>query len=433
VKQARSSYFPQVAASASVSNTWLSENDYRQGRNSALEQTFNAGAAQASAGTFTSQFPVMSALGAYARALADGLAARRSVDNDTAAYSAAFEVQWLLFDGFEREYRYAASKFAHLAQEAGLAEARRLLLEQVAQSYYAACLAREDMAIAKADIEFNQKQLKDAQARRRVGTGSLSDVLNFEVRVNQARATLHARERDYAVSLIGLAALMGLPESVMPEDAELAPLPEETAEELTPPEAEPLVALAIEQRPDVVQSEWTAESAEASAKAARGPFFPTVSASASRSAAVQEDWYGTDDFATTVGIHMSYEFFTGGRNRAALAEAYSRKRETEHLLANAELLAAQDVRNAVEGVVTAQKQLWLQRANASFVQRNRDLVEKEYNAGQASLVRLNEAQRDLISAQGQLAAARVALRQAWHTLRTATAETLELYGLDADD
>ncbi len=36
-------------------------------------------------------------------------------------------------------------------------------------------------------------------------------------------------------------------------------------------------------------------------------------------------------------------------------------------------------------------------------------MEKEYNAGQVSLVRLNEAQNDLVSAMGDLAIARVSM------------------------
>jgi outer membrane protein TolC len=51
-------------------------------------------------------------------------------------------------------------------------------------------------------------------------------------------------------------------------------------------------------------------------------------------------------------------------------------------------------------------------------------VEKEYAAGQTSLVRLNEAQRNLIQAQGWLALARVSLRQAWQGLKAATGEIL---------
>ena len=58
------------------------------------------------------------------------------------------------------------------------------------------------------------------------------------------------------------------------------------------------------------------------------------------------------------------------------------------------------------------------------MQRNRDLVEKGYGVGQESLVRLNEAQRDLNQAMARLASARVSLRQAWYNLRTAAGLTV---------
>jgi len=70
----------------------------------------------------------------------------------------------------------------------------------------------------------------------------------------------------------------------------------------------------------------------------------------------------------------------------------------------------------------------LQRKNAKLVMQNRDLVEKEYQAGQASLVRLNEAQRNLTQAQGRLALARVGLRQAQKNLRASTGRILEPFG-----
>ena len=41
--------------------------------------------------------------------------------------------------------------------------------------------------------------------------------------------------------------------------------------------------------------------------------------------------------------------------------------------------------------------------------------------------RLNEAQRDLIVAQAQLALARVALRFSWYDLQTATGQILETF------
>jgi outer membrane protein TolC len=44
-----------------------------------------------------------------------------------------------------------------------------------------------------------------------------------------------------------------------------------------------------------------------------------------------------------------------------------------------------------------------------------------------SLVRLNEAQRDLTVAQAQLASARVALRVAWYDLQTSTGRILDSF------
>jgi outer membrane protein TolC len=71
----------------------------------------------------------------------------------------------------------------------------------------------------------------------------------------------------------------------------------------------------------------------------------------------------------------------------------------------------------------------LQRVNADLVRENRDLVEKEYLAGQGSLVRLNEAQRDLSTAQSRLALALVSLRQAWYGLQSETGSLAAALGV----
>ena len=54
----------------------------------------------------------------------------------------------------------------------------------------------------------------------------------------------------------------------------------------------------------------------------------------------------------------------------------------------------------------------------------RQWLDEEYRAGQASLVRLNEAQRNLTQAQSQLALARVGLRQTLKNLDAATGRIL---------
>ena len=135
-----------------------------------------------------------------------------------------------------------------------------------------------------------------------------------------------------------------------------------------------------------------------------------------------------DDFGNTVGLYLTYRLYSGGERRARLAEAKFQQREATENLRSTTIGVSADVRDAVASVRSAQFELELQRKNAALVLENRNLVEKEYQAGQASLVRLNEAQRNLNQAQGRLALARVGLRQTLKNLEASTGRILLPFG-----
>jgi outer membrane protein TolC len=425
VRQAWSRYLPTVDANVSGANTWLSENDYRAARNAALAAPFQRFQSLVSGGTggaaaLTPEVIVQSVV--------EGIQGRRAVDNSFENYGAELFASWTLFDGFAREFALAAARYGRDETAAGYAEAQRLLLQAVAQSFFDIQLARENVAIAQADEMFNARQLQEAQARRRVGTGSLSDVLNFEVRVNAAREQLIRTRRDYAVSRIGLAELMALPHGMLPDGTDVAPLEEEPVAEMETPEATEWITYALEHRPDVARNRYTLKRQQANVGIQRSSYFPALNAFASHRADSTEglDW-SDEDFSTTVGVNVSYTLFAGGRNRAQVVEAKAQEREAQLLLNDLENAITADVRRALEGLDAALASLRLQRANAEFVRRNRELVEKEYAAGQGSLVRLNEAQRDLTNAEANLAQARVGVHRALHQFQTATGETLAEY------
>jgi outer membrane protein TolC len=99
-------------------------------------------------------------------------------------------------------------------------------------------------------------------------------------------------------------------------------------------------------------------------------------------------------------------------------------RESQNSLDETLINLRAEISEAVSALASAQEQLILQRSNVELVQQVRDLVAKEYAAGQTSLVRLNEAQKDLVTAQGNLARSLVSMRWAWVSLRVATGEVL---------
>jgi len=393
VKQARATFFPRVDAEASYSCVRLSDNAYLE--NQLLAQVFDPLAVPA---------------------------------NPEDYFDVGITASLLVFDGLAREFTYASARYGEKGSREALMEAARLLLSSVAGGYYAAQLARMNIAIAEADVEFNERLTLEARARRRVGTGSLSDELNFEVQANAARSGLIDARYSYESSLIGLAALLGVPEACLPPNVELAVLPDETPEEMTLPEPGPLFAYAMKHRTDLGQARYGADQARKEVGVARARFFPAVDLAATFNGERADTLaFESDDFGDSLMIRFSYNLFAGGSDAAQYCASKARKRETERTVESLQLTVASEVRTALSLLDTAQQELRLQRSNAKLVHENRDLVEKEYDAGQASLVRLNEAQRDLIRAQSRLALALVSLRKAWFDLKTATAQSLIPY------
>ena len=392
--EARATYWPWLDANASGSRVKLSENTYQQNLAAARLLSMNA-----------------------------------TIEDPEEYYSADLTAYWTLFDGFERRFTNALAQYGEQSSKASLDDARRLLISAVSLSYYSAQLAWANIAIAKADEEFNQRQLADAEARQRVGTGALSDVLNFQVRKNQAITQRINQEYEYEISLYGLSALLGLSESRLPAHVELAKLSPETTPEIRMPTVGEMIATALRNRPDIQQAQLLIKQSESRIKIAQSGYYPTLRlAGTVGGERVDDPAFEVDDFGNSIQLGLTYNLFAGGLTKARVSKAEHIKDEGEKRLQELISSATSEVRSAAALVKTAQTQVALQRENVDLVKRTRDLVEKEYNAGQGSLVRLNEAQRDLTTAQSNLALALVGLRQAWVELETRTGNILASYG-----
>ena len=391
--QTRSQYWPRLDANAAGNRVWLSDRSYEQQLLQARLFDPNA-----------------------------------QIDDPDNIFDAGLYATWVAFDGFARKFRVAQAQFGLVRSQAGSREARRLILAAVARAYYSALLAQESIAIAEADDRFNRRQLEDAQARYQVGVGPLSDTLNFKVRVNSAQSFLIEARRAWETSLYTLAAVLGLENVKLSPALRLTPLASETAADMAIPDTALAVALAAENRPDVAQAQWAVQQSKAAVKVAQAGYYPSVNLMAGVNGSRQEDpSFESEEFGSAIGLELNYNLFAGGLDRARVGEARAARREIESELDRLQIRVSADVRTAIARVIEAQKQVRLQTENAALVTQNRDLVALEFKSGEGTLVRLNEAQRDLNTARGRLAQARVALRQAWFDLKVETGEILSDY------
>lgn len=349
-------------------------------------------------------------------------------DRNQERYGVSLGASWVVFDGFSRKFTNLAAEYGYKGSEFAKRDGQRLLLQLVAESYYNAHLFLYNKQIAEADIAFNKQQLEDAQVRYEQGAGPLSNVLNFEVQINRAKTELLIDNRDYRVALYGLAVLLGSEEARLPESVGLKPLEMIEPSDYYSERVADSLSLSSKYRPDLKQLQARLEQREADIGRARSAYYPTIGLNGSVNGERSEDIYlEEDDFGAAVGMSLSYNLYRGGGDESRIVEARAAKREAIRLYQDQKNQVNKEVRQAYANLELAQEQLDLQRMTTDLVKQTRDLVKDGYDAGQESLVRLNEAQRDLVRTQSNLALALVGLYRFRYNLLTVTGESLSPY------
>ncbi|MCP3923509.1 MAG: TolC family protein [Desulfobacterales bacterium] len=340
-------------------------------------------------------------------------------------YSSSISVTLTLFNGFLNSSNYNYAKLGKKSQVEAEKDARRTLIWSVSQSYYNAQKAKESIRIEEENRAYNQRQLKDAENKKRLGKGSLSDVLNFKIEVNSSNSALIDARKDYKVAMSGLAALLGVDTARFPAQLKLNKLNSEIGKSVLSYDLKGMTEYAISNRPDYKQYEYSVKQAEKSIKIAESGYYPNVSLSYTHGASRYDDMdFNSDDYESNTSISISFNIFSGGLTKANVSEAKALKKETELTLKNAEINIKSDLNDAFDELTAAQEKYDLQKSNVKLLKINRDLVEKEYRAGLKSLVSLNEAQKNFVKSQSQLIQSLVSVKKSIEKINSYTGKNL---------
>lgn len=363
---------------------------------------------------------------------AANIGAQSNQDGDISENSSAgLQGSWLMFDGHARKFQQEQAEQGEKVSAEAKRNSQRLLVAAVADAFYNAQLAKTSIDIATADQEFYEQQLKDAQHRFDAGAGSWGDVLNIRVQVNTAKNSLINAQRQYEATRYGLSALLAVEAAALPVLAALeqnfVPSEEESAAD-----TEAMIREALKNRPDMKRLAWQIKAAEAGISAAEAQNSPKVRLSGQAGLVSQEELL-PEDLGASLALGLTWNLYSGGAVEAAALEARQAKRETVYSRADLSNSIAAEIRQDAALLTAAAKQVRLQHESVELVKENRKLAKNEYEAGAASLTRLNEAQRDLTATYGRLAQAVAGYHQARHQLLSAAGKNLEPFAdlLDA--
>ena len=342
---------------------------------------------------------------------------RNAISNeyDETARTSAINAEILIYDGSVREMNALAAKHSAKNKKYLNKNAKRILTLVITNTYNNILLAKEHIRIASADYDFNKKMLSESQIKYKAGATSLTETLNFETRVNNANNAVINYKYSFETSKFILAELMGLTDGIIPNDLSFPELQKKNSKILK--KIEVYLDIALQNRPDLKANRESFKSSKYSLKSAYGSFYPKISLNTTVSHTNDKDEYDTyssrvNSTSKSIGVNFSWILFSGFSRLEKLREAKALANQKEYELIEKWLSVVSEVRQAYINYEKNNKQLIIYEKNLKLSRKIRDLVELEYKAGNTSLTRLNEVQKDLITADGNYSSAIINLNNA---------------------
>jgi outer membrane protein len=315
-----------------------------------------------------------------------------------------------------REEGVAESRASLRASEESHASTVQSLVSQVAGDYYAALAARQLAGVAQAGVASAQAHLDQVHARIALGAAAEVDAFTAESDLAQAQLDLVDARSDLRTSFAQLRNTLGIgPEAAF----ELA---EEAASEAvpTPPFPEAL-AVALERRPEVMAARALVQASRhalTQARIWRGPV-PEVAADYGQGFTSWE----SRDATWSVGLGLSWALFDGYSTEADVQAAQASRVRADAELRQLVNQVGQEVECAV---VEAERTRARVDGTAKLVQAAEARLaaaEGKYRQGVGVLVEVTDARVVLTSAQASQVragydyqAALVSLQRAMGTL-----------------
>ncbi len=281
-------------------------------------------------------------------------------------------------------------------------------LATVANSYFLMLAAQDRLRLAREDIRIAESVLEAIRQRLEVGTATALDYAQQESVVANQRANVPALEQAVQQTRNVLAVLVGrTPESMSVRGGSL--------DVLKIPRVGPgLPSQLLFQRPDIASAEAKLAAQNASVKAARAAFFPTITltGAAGVSSITLKNLLRPDALAASLAEGLVAPIFTGGNLEGQLQAAQGRQIESLEIYRKSIIQGLADVENALIAVQQSAIHEKLQLAAVAAARRAYQITEVRLREGTVDVVTLLNIQLTLFQAQDQLTQVRLQRFQA---------------------
>jgi outer membrane protein TolC len=316
------------------------------------------------------------------------------------AYGAGVFATLDLFTGGRRGAVRREAAALSRAADAGLISQRYLTRLVAQQGYLEVLRGHELVRVAEDGVAVAEKSLSYAQARAGAGTATPSDVLRASLGLSQARRQLLAARDTLASGAAALGRLVGADGPVDAEPmASLAP----TALAL---EDAAVVEVAVHDAPSVQQAQALVTATNASVRAAKSQYAPTIQAGGGYNWANNARVTGALRQGWAVQLSTSFPLFNGFVREDAVTRANIAADVASSSSADTQRQSRAEALRLLGSLHVAEQDVALAAEAVQLAAEDLRVISVRYRGGIATILDQLTSQQNLIQAELDLVSAR---------------------------
>jgi outer membrane protein TolC len=305
-----------------------------------------------------------------------------------------------------------ATRASARASALGAEDARRTVILDVAQSYFAALATQALVDVAGRSLQTSMRHAEMSQARITEGAAAPVDQYPFDVEVAQARLAVIAAENQRQTSLTSLKEAIGLPSETDLQPAETLGRPPLDG---TLPDR---LQTAYRDRPDLRRQQALIDAARLDLRVARIQRGPVVEVTGSAGYGVGDNSGG--DAQVLAGV--SLPLFDGRFTRARAESARVALDSASQTLRQLRIAVSADVERSYLNAVEAANRIDAAETALRAAQTSLDAAELKYAEGVGTPIEVTDAQLKLRQAEVDRVQALYDYNTALAALRAATGQ-----------
>lgn len=335
---------------------------------------------------------------------------------DTALVQSGVGLEYNVYDFGRREGKVDAAKALRLASAAAFQRTNQEVAFRVVTSYFTLITAQERLEASRQIVKTAETTKDAAEAQLANGRATLPDVLNARAAAAQARYDLEASIGGVDTARVVLRETIGVEPSdqIRVEEPAGVPLPAAVSQSTTD-----LVEQAMQQRPDLRAIAEKLKASNAAVRSAKAEYLPSIrfiGAAGEESLSSSVNTPGPNPLGHgsegvwNVAVSARWDLFDGGRRRNEVRLMDSQRREEEDEKREKEDAIGREVWIAYVQFRTAVRQHEAAETLLTSASTSYDASLDAYRYGVKNLV-------DLVTAENQLAQARLAVVQSRSAVR----------------